>query len=235
MTDVDLNERLAALGEPTRFRLLGMLNQPRTAGEIHLETRRGIPEGRRQRSMTRQGVRYHLSKLQEANLVHSGTTDDGGREVTTYRASPQGLFLMLEQLRAYAEVLARGHPASKAESPPPSPPVPGPWQPQPRLVVVRGLSVGQSFPLEGKTPEEDRGWVVGRDEDVEIALSWDPFMDPKNAEIVPTSSGYRVMDLRSADTRVTVNDQPLDRGAEADLQRGDLVQMGLSALLYQGP
>lgn len=111
----------------------------------------------------------------------------------------------------------------------------GPWRPEPRLVLVRGLGLGRTVGLSGGTPGEDRGWVIGNTAEADVELSWDPFVDAKNAEIVPEDRGYRILDLRSADGRVTVNDATLDRGGEARLERGDLIPLGRSALLYQGP
>lgn len=232
---INLDQRLEALGEPTRLKLLGMLHEPRTAGDIHLETRRGISDEQDQRDMTRQGVRYHLSKLREAGLVETGTTSTNGREVTTYKASPRGLFMTLEQLRVFAEIMDRGFPPSKAPSPPDVPAMQGAWGPEPRLVVVRGFGIGQSFPLEGAAPGEDRGWMLGSDPDAEITLPWDPLVDGKAAELVPTGDGFEVLDMRSASNRVTLNDERMRRGGEAHLHRGDVLQLGLSALLYQGP
>lgn len=230
-----LQERLEALGEPTRFELLGLLHEPRTTNEIHLETRRGIPERRKDRSMTRQGVRYHLTKLEDAGLVRTGTITLEGRDVATYEASVEGLFTMMEELHAVTETLAQGFPPTKAPAFPNPPPLPGPWSPEPRLVTVQGINRGETFPLTGKEPNEDQGWVLGKDPDADIQLPWDPLIDGKAAEILPTSEGITLMDYRSADHRVTLNEDPLPRGGQEPLQRGDVLQLGLSILLYQGP
>ncbi len=231
----NLQERLEALGDPTRFKLLGLLNEPRTVNEIQLETKRGTPKHQEDRSMTRQGVRYHLTKLEKAGLIQKGTTTIEGRQVTTYQASPRGLFAMIEQLHAASRTLAQGYPPAKAPNFPDLPPLHGPWGPEPRLVQIHGLNQGKAYPLTGKDPNADQGWVLGTDPNADIHIPWDPIIEGKAAELIPTTEGINVLDYRSTDHRVTVNDEPMTRGAETRLQRGDLIQVGFTLLLYHGP
>src|SRR5437867_2205320 len=67
---------LEALSNPARLEMLHLLRQPRAVGEIHLRPS-AQGEHNPERNITRQAVRKHLAKLEEAGLV---VVQEGRRE-----------------------------------------------------------------------------------------------------------------------------------------------------------
>lgn len=155
--------------------------------------------------------------------------------MNVHQIDPTGLFTFCDHVQRLAKDLGRDQPAGDRPTIQVSRNGQGPWPPEPRLVLVRGIEPGRAFSLSGKPPGATRGWIVGRSPKAEIPLSYDPHVSMEDAEIFPTGDGFRVLDLRSSVNRVQVNNQELDCGAEEELDRGDVLTVGRSMLLYQGP
>jgi pSer/pThr/pTyr-binding forkhead associated (FHA) protein len=99
----------------------------------------------------------------------------------------------------------------------------------PRLVVVKGLEEGVTFPLD---PAIAREWIVGRKRDADVPLDFDPFVSSENALIEWRDGAHVVRDLPTSRNGTSHNLRLLPRGGEARLRHGDLVGVGRTLLLY---
>ncbi len=226
---------LKAISDENRFSLLTALKEPRTINEIELtaESETGTYQG--DRSLTRQGVQYHLDILRQAGLVAATHQNRGGRMMNVHQIDPCGMYTFLDALERYLGDLASKAPAVDRATIKLTDTRQLQWPEEPRLVVVRGLTSGAGFSLAGPPPRSDRGWIVGRSPTAEIALPYDPYIDAAQSEILPDGDRFRLLDLRSSENRIFLNDQLLGRGEGTQLDRGDVIRLGRSELLYQGP
>lgn len=230
-----LVDKLAAISDANRFRLLTELREPKTINDIELTAKTGTAEYRGDRHLTRQGIQYHLDILRDSGFVRVDLENREGRRMNVHQIDPGGLFLFHDGVQRVMGSLGEKHPPTKR----PTMEIPEEreqaWVPEPRLVLMRGLSPGKAFSLSGKPPGATRGWIIGRSPKAEVSLSYDPYVSTEDAEIFPTEEGFRLLDLRSSKNRVRVNDRRLGCGEEAELKRGDVVHVGRSSLIYQGP
>lgn len=231
----ELVSKLKAISDENRFRLLQELREPRTINEIELTAKTDTEEYREDRNLTRQGIQYHLDILRDAGFVEADLENRQGRRMNVHQIDPAGLFTFCDRVQRLAKALGQDQPATDRSTVQVSSNGSKPWPPEPRLVLVRGLDPGRAFSLSGKPPGATRGWIVGRSPKAEVSLAYDPHVSMEDAEIFPTGDGFRVMDLRSSVNRVQVNDRELECGAEEGLERGDVLTVGRSMLLYQGP
>lgn len=230
-----LVSKLKAISDENRFSLLAALRQPKTINEIELKASSDTEEYRGDRRLTRQGVQYHLDILREADLVAATHQNRDGRMMNVHQIDPCGMYTFLDDLERHLGQLAASAPAVDRATVKLQDTREVQWPEEPRLVVVRGLTAGHGFSLAGAPPRNDRGWIVGRSPKAEIALPYDPYIDAEQSEILPQGDRFRLLDLRSSENRIFLNDQVLGRGEGAELGRGDVIRVGRSELLYQGP
>jgi DNA-binding transcriptional ArsR family regulator len=224
--DIDerLVRRLKAIASPSRLQLLAQLKQPSTVSEIRLET--AGDEGR-DAKMTAQGVRHHLAKLRSAGFVESRSVDNEGQRVNEYLARTDQLYELAEAIRAMPT--APGGSIEDLGAPPT-------WDPPamiPSLTVVHGEEIGRSFALAGEPSFEHRGWVIGQGPNVDVPLAWDALVDDQAGEIEREGGEFRLIDLRSASRRLSLNGEELERGASRPIADGDLVGVGRSLLCFR--
>lgn len=221
-----LVDNLQAISSPNRLRLLSLLREPHTVSDINLQVT--VDQGNPERCISRQGVRHHLNKLRKAGFVEVRSADTNGRRVHEYVADPRKLYELGEILR----LMPMG------ETPGPgdlgAPPT---WDPPssaaPTLTVVHGAEIGRSFPLQGEPNQPARGWVIGQSPEVDIPLSWDPYVDAQAGEIERSGGSFRLIDLRVTERPVSLNGRVLERGETRELEDGDLVGVGRSLLCFR--
>lgn len=224
----DLVDSLEAIAYPNRFKLLTELKEPRAIGDIKLTAT--VDHGNPDRVITREGVRHHMKKLRDAGFVKARTARGRGQTEHEYVVDRTRLYELSEALRDLP-LKQRAGTWDAWENLTWDTPVKG----CPNLTVVHGSRIGESFPLRGGSREEERGWIIGRNEDVEINLDWDACVDDQAAEIHRGEEGFEVIDLRSAKRRVVVNGEALDRGERVGIGPGDVISVGRSVLVLQDP
>lgn len=223
-----LAQRLKALGSLSRLQIVLTCQDPRPVSDIKLKPSQGT--GSEERQITREGVRHHLNKLRSAGLIEVEDPEGKGGREQRYRTRRQTLYELAEILASLAASPANG--PAEAHGPPT-------WETPdvdlPTLTVVRGPEPGRTFPLEEGGKDRDRGWVLGRGLRADLQLDWDPFADDQAAEIVSKTDGYRLVDMRPADQRVSLNGQALDRGEDRPLAHGDLIGVGRTLFSFRNP
>jgi DNA-binding transcriptional ArsR family regulator len=214
-----LEQAMDALANPVRLRLLAFLTTPHYLEEIasHLK-------------LTRQAARKHLDRMVEIGLLErrAGVRESG--PVTEYMLNTQALFLIHDEVgklgtlrpREPTRVMSRTQVEVEPEE---SVPARGPC-----LIVARGLTPGQRFPLE-RGPEPR--WVIGREPGCQVAMQHDPYASNRHAEVRWSEGGFSLADLGSTNG-TQLNWGPLPRGGEAPLRHGDVVGVGRSLLLFWG-
>lgn len=230
-----LMSKLKAISDENRFSLLDALKEPKTVNEIQLNAKADTDEYRGDRRLTRQGVQYHLDILRDAGLVAATHQNRDGRMMNVHQIDPCGVYTFIDDLERELGQLAAEAPAVDRTTVKLEDTRQLRWPEEPRLVVVRGLTAGHGFSLAGPPPRSDRGWIVGRSPKAEIALPYDPYIDTEQSEILPEGNQFRLLDLRSSENRIFLNDELIGRGMGAELDRGDVIRVGRSELLYQGP
>lgn len=221
-TDIDFQELARALhplGNATRLKLLHLLTIPRHLEEIASSLK-----------MSRQGARKHLDELVELGVIkkQQGRRDFG--PVTDYVLNLQRLFQLhsefgklgtLRPARASEEVLQTlaqtGHAPAR------------PGSGDPCLTLVRGLDEGRVFQL---ADQPGRVWRIGRNKESEIRLDYDPFLSNRQAEIRRDPKEFQLVDAFSSNGTY-LNWRRLEKGAAVPLQRGDIVGVGKSLLVFQ--
>lgn len=230
-----LGDRLKALSSTNRLRLIAELQQPQTVDDIHLTPAGPGEEENADRQLTRQGVRHHLSRLEDADLVRSTTRPNKrGRDRREYMVNEPAVFGLLEELR---QLLAPG--AEEPLDPFKTETANGragetTWREGPKLVLLQGADDDQVFNLREIDPDPStgRGWVVGRSSQAQISLQYDPYLSAQNTEILEDEGEYRIVDLRISTNGTRLNGEQLPPGKEAPLEHGDVVKVGCSALVF---
>lgn len=225
-----LADLLSALGSPNRLRLLTLLQEPRTLGEIELPPSKPSDQ-RDDRAISRQAVEKHIDRLAEFGLVRQETREDASRPQREFVIDRASLFAVLEELRQLGAVEPQAEVDPQAtvdlddvqESDLP---------PGRKLVLVHGAREGVTFPLRNRDLEDPRGWILGRSADAHVALEYDPYVSKENAEIIPGPDGPKLVDLRSSTNGTFLNWSRLDPGEETPLSTGDVVGVGRSLLVY---
>lgn len=227
--------KLKAVSDENRFSLLTALREPKSVNEIELKAEADTEVYRGDRPLTRQGIQYHLDILREVGLVAATHQKRDGHMMNVHQLDPCGMYTFLDDLERHLGDLASTAPAVERPTVKLENARQVRWPEEPRLVVVRGLTAGNGFSLAGPPPRSDRGWIVGRSPTAEIPLPYDPYIDPEHSEILPDGNQFHLLDLRSSENRIFLNDTPVGRGEGVDLDRGDVIRVGRSELLYQGP
>jgi DNA-binding transcriptional ArsR family regulator len=226
-------ESLEALAFANRLTLLSQLQDASTLDEIELTpVDHDTTNGNRARCLTRQGVRYHLNQLQEAGIVRAERVREGGRVKNAYSVDQAPLWALSEALR---ELSANGNPSVHPEDPDPSPITwgPAPEGPGAHLVVVHGLEIGRRFRLGTLEADRQRGWILGSQPKADVPLPASQFVDDQAAEIEVDDGEYTLLDLRSAQTRVSLNGERLELGERRPLAHGDVIGVGHTQLLFR--
>lgn len=232
--DVDtLETYLKVLSHANRLRLLRLLREPRTLGEIELTPSPSQARGNPDRTISRQAVRNHLDQLVEAGVVRVRTTrGDDGRKRNEYVLDQSRLFAVFEEMQKLTELETHFQPDPRetiAMGGDPS----TEWDEGPKLVLVHGVHEGRSFPLRRSDLDDDRGWVIGRADDAHVPLAYDPYVSKQNSEILPTDDGYEILDLRTSKNGTWLNWHRLPTGGQAKLGPGDVVGVGRSRLVFR--
>lgn len=217
---VDLAHRLKALANPARLALLRAVRTPRALSEIRLHPVRKDGGMDPDRFVARQTVERHLRVLVDIGLVvaHDGPT---GR---IYRASPEGLFMLREDLNQVSQVFAGSAPVGGETVV--LTPAPRPTAGRvAHFSLIKGAYEGKKFLL-------DRGheWTIGRAEDADVNLEYDPFVSKDHARLVRRRGKYFLQNQGRNGTQV--NWASLDEDQEVPLSSGTVVAVGRSMLVF---
>ncbi|MEA3190089.1 MAG: Inner rane component of cytoplasmic domain [Thermoplasmata archaeon] len=220
-------DALRALATPARIRLLRELRTPRTVTQITL---RGPETKAGGRILARQTVKQHLDRLVEMGIVVARDADRGRGTTLEYVVNHRALFSLSEEVRA----LARLRPAepvaglTQVFAPAPSPA----HAPGPRLVLVKGLDEGQVFGLKPPATGE-AAWLIGRRRGLAVSLDFDASVSAENARIRFDGVGYRIEDLPHSRNGTQLNFETIAKGKQHPLEKGDIIGVGRSALVFQ--
>lgn len=229
----ELETYLKVLAQANRLELLDALRSPRTLDEIHLAPTTTLEMGSADRAMTRQGVQNHLHKLIDAGIVRVGVTDRKGRRgVHEYKLDTARLFAVVEELRKLTLQPTSG-PIDPFATQQLVMQQSAAWTEGPKLVLVHGVKEGRAFPLHQASLREPRGWVIGRAQNLPVWIDYDPFVSLDHAEIIPTSSGFRLLDLRTAKNGTYLNWRRLAPGEDIPLESGDVIGVGRTLLVFR--
>lgn len=245
---ISMDENLAALarcfralGYENRLELLSMLTEARTLNDIDLSPANPRPSENADRTLTRQGIQYHLDQLLEQGLIQVGQHDPPGqRPRRVYEIDRGRLFLLTEQIQDL--LVARQTASSRdgngearqatngdgEQARPPTCPN------RPYVAVVHGPARGRLITLADHVLSEDRGWVIGRSDDAHIQLPIDSLIADQHAEILRDDRGFEVLDLRTSG-RTEVNWDPVPLGGSRRLASGDVIGVGHSLLVFSHP
>jgi DNA-binding transcriptional ArsR family regulator len=221
---------LEALANPVRLELLHHLRVPQAVGDLHLRPAQGAE--RADRSMTRQAVRKHVRKLEEAGIIVPHRPGRDSRALEAFVVNHQMLFAVAEELRRVARVAPQVALQPQATRSAGQAPLRAEGRGA-RLVVVHGPVEGQTFPLDPRPAAEERGWVLGRRRGLAVSLDHDPFVSHEHAEVVRRGERFELHDLRSNKNGTELNWQPLPRGGSAPLTSGDIVGVGRTLLVFR--
>lgn len=230
----ELEKRLKALSFSNRLELLELLRVPRTVDEIHLTPSAGVSadEEDRQRPLSREAVRHHLERLDDAGLVRSELSQDpDGRSRKRYVLDESRLYALSETLRRLCHRDGGDDGALRRTQDGPGE-VSRPWPAAPRLVLVHGAPRQRAFALRNDALEPPRGWIVGRSPEAHVTLRYDPYVSAQNTEILPADDGFKIVNLRSARNGTGLNDRLLEPGEEHEVSHGDVVRVGSSVLVF---
>ena len=228
-----LEAYLKTLAYANRLELINVLRRPRTLDEIHLTPGASQAGANPDRPISRQAVQNHLDKLAEAGLVRVGLTErKGKRAIYEYVTDHARLFAVLEEMRKVSafEPIVRLDP-DRTEALPDA--EEAQWEEGPKLVVAHGVHEGRAFPLRSSQRPPGRGWVVGRGDDAQVPLEYDPYVSVENCEVVQVGRQFRVLDLRSAKNGTLLNWRRLPLGGEAPLRSGDVLGVGRTLLVFR--
>jgi len=229
-----MGSKLRALASSNRLRLVSELQQPRTVDDIHLTPAGSAEDENEDRKLTRQGVRHHLTRLEESDLVRSSTRpNQQGRDRREYMVNEPAVFGLLKELR---QLLATGTegPIDPFNTERSVDETGSKWREGPKFVLLQGAQDDQVYHLRDidPNPSEGRGWVIGRSTEAQICLQYDPYLSAQNTEILKGDGEFRLVDLRVSTNGTRLNDERLKPGKEQPLEHGDIVKVGCSALVF---
>lgn len=219
--DVDfaqLAEALKPLSYDKRLALLQFLTEPHYLEEIasHL-------------GIARQAAKKHVDKLLDIGVIEKQRGERDSGPVTEYLIVPQRLFELTEQFSKLGTLESETEDDGLERTQTLDAPAGGmPKAARPALAVVHGRDQGEIHRLDGPGP-----WTIGRDEENEIVLDYDPFASNRHAEVRREADGHVLVD-RFATNGTYRNWEQLDRGDEVTLTPGDVVGIGKSLLVYWG-
>jgi len=224
---------LRVLAYANRVELIEILRAPHTLDEIRLapgDFRTGSRPGR---PLARQSVREHLDKLVDAGIVRArATRRDGRRSSTEYLLDQSRLFAVSEELRRLAAEGPLERPdVGETEAAVASPQAR--WPAGPKLVIVHGVAEGRAFPLASRKGGKIQAWIIGRSQDLDVGLDYDPFVSRRHAEIQRSGPNFTLRDLGNARNGTYLNWSMLPPRGEHVLRPGDVVGAGQTLLLFR--
>ena len=226
-----LAEGLRVLASDSRLALLSLLRTPKTLDDILLAPSDARADARPDRAVSRQAVQRHLDVLLDAGLVRRSLARRGvARSAYEYVLDHTRVFALIEEMRqltAYRSTLAADLVTTQAANAPAN----ATWRPGPKLVIVHGVREGHVFDLDGHAP--DGVWSLGRAEDADASVVYDPFVSYRNAEIRRSNGGYSLRDVPGSKNGTSVNWRPIPRGGEVPLRNGDIVGVGRTLLVFR--
>ena len=217
-----LEGALKVLANEKRLRLLQYLTTPHYIREIATEL-----------EVARQSAQAHVNQLLELGLIEKlqGKRDHG--PVTEFVVVPHRLFHIQEsfsqlgRLEPTVEVNGGRHAMTEVLT---DDGVSGQAPAVSRLVLVRGMRVGESAQLTGGGP-----WSIGRDPASTLCLDYDPYVSTRHAEVRRTATGgFELVDLYSRNG-TTVDLEPLERGEVRALEAGALLGFGKTLVVLRRP
>lgn len=226
----------SALANRNRLELLLALREPQHLDKLRLSPTPSRAGASPLRAISRQAVQNHLDLLMDLRLVKLEVQRSHERRHTQYyQTNYSRLFTMMEELR---KILA--NPPSSVDSANTEDVTPlgndgwkGPRHPPPHVAIVEGVQRGRTFPLRSSDLTPERGWIIGRNPNVQVHLTHDPYVCTENAEILPEGTGYRLMDMRSSRNGTTLNWERLRRGQSSPLRQGDVIGVGRTLLVFR--
>lgn len=222
----DLERILKGLGNANRLKLLVALQEPKGYVDIELTPSRDDSWGSQTRSISRQAVQGHIATLRELGIVKEVSVDED-REAKFLVDRPR-LFRVVEELRQLATVQPTEDPGGETvdlDQAPAAPDIAGP-----HLVLVRGVEEGRAFRL-GK--DEGGSWVIGRSREADVPLDYDPYVSSEHAVLMRREGGTFVQDLPENKNGTFLNWKRMVEGGIAPLKSGDIIQVGMSLLVYR--
>jgi hypothetical protein len=220
-------DALRALSAPARVLLLRELRTPKTVTEVALRLPK---DGGPARVLARQTVKQHLDQLVAIGAVATHTVERGHGEALEYVVNHQMLFTLGDDLRTLARLRPTEVPPGLTQV---SPAVPAAARPAgPRLLLVKGLDEGQAFDLRpaAKGPSS---WTIGRRRGLAVPLDFDAAVSAENTRIAWDGHQHQVEDLPHSRNGTLLNFRPLEKGRLYPLERGDVIGVGRSALVFQ--
>lgn len=220
---------LGALASPVRLALINHLRTPRTLKEIDVKV--WDPDRKAQRPIARQTVKEHLDRLIQIGIVATRPGQRPYGQTTEYLLNRQRLFSFAEQFRSLAKI----RPVEEASMDTVLARTRGPRHAirGPCLVVAKGLDEGQVYSLAPATAGARR-WVLGRGQEADVVIDYDPYVSNRNTVIQWRQEGYEIADDPQSRNGTHLNFQPLPRdGTAHPLRHGDLVGVGRCILVFR--
>lgn len=220
-----LEADLDALSNRRRLEILQLLTRPRYRKEVGGEL-----------DMTRQAASRHIEKLLDRGFIRE---IDGFREsgpVKEYHVVPERLFALGMSIAELGKLEPEGGPQVETARTTDLHETPAGGSPRDggsdaagaRLLLVNGPEQGEALPLEGS---EGR-WTLGRADDRDLTLDWDPYVSSHHAEVHLDLGGHTVVDAHSSNGTY-VNFSRLPPADRVELAPGDAIQLGRTVLVYQ--
>jgi DNA-binding transcriptional ArsR family regulator len=214
-----LAQALKALAHPKRLRLLRFLVEPHSLEQIAGEL-----------GVARQSAQEHVDQLLATGAIEArrGRGDHG--PVTEYVVVLPRLFDLHEQLgqrfgvlsAEFGEELLATFRTQQLDQPGPRA-----TSAAPRLIVVYGMRVGRTIPLEGQGP-----WLIGRDPHAALCIDYDPYVSSRHCEVRRGAKGFELQDALSSNG-TQLDWSTLPRGGAMPLQNGQLIRVGKSLVLFR--
>lgn len=222
MATSEADERLCggfvALSNPVRLEILRMLRRPLILRDIHTD----------ERVISRQAIRKHLDTLLDAGLIQTREAAGEFRDTTEFFLNHQRLFDVAEDVRTLARLRPAAEPdvetiRSRVEQ------EPARQRTGPGLLLVKGADEGAFFPLDEAGKAE---WIVGRRRGVDVPLDYDGSVSSENARISWAKDRHWIEDVRGSRNGTMLNLRRLTDGQRVALERGDVIGVGRSTLVY---
>ncbi len=222
-SDLQIAEVLTSLGNPLRLSLLRRLIQPHSLDQIHALSLRyeALPAG--PAPSPEAFHREYLEPLIDLGVVTFREPDGGG--AAQYVLNQPALYALAEKVNDVGRLKAPDAPRRMAVR---APSLPASFKlSTPCLVLVKGLWEGRTFQLP-RRPEGS--WLIGRSNQADVCLDYDPYIAPQNTRISWEDGAYRVEDIQGG-KGTQLNFQDLRRGSSQALRNGDVVGIGRSLLM----
>jgi hypothetical protein len=216
------SDALQALGTPARIYLLRELRTPKTVTEVSLR----LPGGR---VLARQTVKEHLDRLVDIGMVVAREAERPHGRALEYVVNHQAIYSLGEDVRALARIRPTEAPPGLTQVAPPT--AGAARRSGPHLVLVKGLDEGQVFDLAADAGPAS--WVIGRRRGLAVPLDFDAFVSAENTRIAWDGKRHLVEDLPHSRNGTTLNFRPLEKGRPHPLERGDVIGVGRSALVFR--